>query len=319
MRDEAERRIGHLYPKATLADGRQATVIAWLWARTVTCPNPACRSTMPLVRSFWLGKKKGKESWVRPMPESEQRRVRFEIGHGKGGPPVKGTVGRNGATCIVCSTPVALSYVREEGRAGRLGSQLMAIVAEGDRQRVYLPPTEAHDKAAEVTRPDDVPDTDLFDWPGRINVYRYGMTKHADLFTNRQLVALTTFSDLVREARSEILADSGGETAYADAISLYLALSVDRIVMTSSTLVRWNPVGEKAQHMSGRLPGSCRCLYRSPLLRQHRICRLIRCLLRMASPISSTRISRAPRNYFDPKVGRAGSNTISVWRQPQCC
>jgi len=139
MRDEAEHRIGHLYPKATLEDGSEATVIAWIWARTVTCPNPACGATMPLVRSFWLGKKKGKESWVNPVVEGKG--VRFEIGHGREGPPVEGTVTRQGAVCLVCEAPVPFEHVRSEGRAGRMGAQLMAVVAEGNRRRVYLAPS----------------------------------------------------------------------------------------------------------------------------------------------------------------------------------
>lgn len=115
MRDEAQHRIGHLYPAAILPDGTTAPVIAWLWARTVTCPNPACRSTMPLVRSFRLGKKKGKEAWVDPVAEPDTKRVRFQIGHGPQGPPVEGTVTRNGATCLVCNSPVPLAHVRAEG------------------------------------------------------------------------------------------------------------------------------------------------------------------------------------------------------------
>jgi putative DNA methylase len=159
MREQAQARIGHLYPKVTLPNGKQATVIAWLWARTVTCPNPACGATMPLMRSCWLGKKRGKEAWVRPVVEGKA--VRFEIGHGPAGPPVDGTVKRTGATCLICSSPVPLAHIRAEGKAHRIGEQLMAIVAEGDRRRVYLPPDEEHAAAADVPRPDDVPKLQL--------------------------------------------------------------------------------------------------------------------------------------------------------------
>ena len=157
MRDEAEKRIGHLYPKVKIG-GMDCTVIAWIWARTVTCPNPACAGTMPLVKSFWLGKKKGKERYVIPIPDG--KRVRFEIG-GPDGVPRDGTVGRTGAICLLCGTPVPLSYIRDEGKAGRMGAQLMAIAAEGKRQRYYVAPTEEHEKAADVPRPDDVPDAEL--------------------------------------------------------------------------------------------------------------------------------------------------------------
>ena len=116
MRDEAERRIGRLYPNAALPDGCQATVVAWLWARTVTCPNPVCRSTMPLLNSFSLSTRRGREAWLRPMPNATARRVRFEVGYGPGR-PLGRSVGRNGATCLVCNSPVPLSYVRAEGKA----------------------------------------------------------------------------------------------------------------------------------------------------------------------------------------------------------
>lgn len=249
MREEAQRRIGHLYPQATLDDGTTAPVIAWLWARTVTCPNPACRATMPLARSFWLGKKKGKEAWVRPVLDGD--RVRFEIGHGPGGPLVDGTVGRNGATCLVCSSPVPLAYVRAEGKAGRMGTQLMAVVAEGYRRRVYLPPSPEHEKAADVPRPDDVPETELARNPRHMTAPNYGLTRHADLFTNRQLIALTTFSDLVHEARERVVHDSG-DAPYADAVATYLAFGVSRLSDITNSLTTWKPSMDQAIHLFTR-------------------------------------------------------------------
>ena len=209
MRDEAERRIGHLYPKATLPDGTKANVIAWIWARTVTCPNPACGIEMPLVRSWWLGKKKGKEAYVVPTVETVDgvRRVRFGIGHDVAGAPRKGedgTVSRTGAVCVACSTAVPLTYVRAEGKGGRMGAQLMAVAAEGNRRRVYLAPTAEHEQAAQVPRPEEVPDTVIPNNPRYLTTPKYGMTHHADLFTPRQLTALTTFSDLVGEARDRV-------------------------------------------------------------------------------------------------------------------
>lgn len=240
MRDEAERRIGHLYPKATLPDGSKATVIAWLWARTVTCPNPACRATMPLVRSFWLGKKKGKEAWVNPVPDPANKRVRFEIGRGPEGPPMAGTVGRKGGTCLVCSSPVPLAHIKDEGASDRMGQQLMTIVAEGKRQRVYLPPSEEHVLAAQIERPNDVPDVELATHPQYMGTVRYGMTHHADLFTNRQLMALTTLSDLVGEARCLVETDSDGDTGYADAVATYLTFAVSRVSDRGSAVCGWD-------------------------------------------------------------------------------
>ncbi len=213
MRDEAERRIGHLYPKVTLPKeygGSEATVIAWLWTRTVTCPNPACGAKMPLVRSFYLSKKKGKEVWVEPQVDhpATPPAVRFTVETGKG-KPQDGTIDRRGARCIACGTPVPFDHIRSEGKAGRMGSQLMAIVAEGQHGRVYLAPDEEHVAIAVQAKPIGVPETDLPEQALGFRVQLYGMTKHRDLFTPRQLVALTTFSDLVSEAREHVLRDMG--------------------------------------------------------------------------------------------------------------
>ncbi|MGI8407602.1 MAG: DUF1156 domain-containing protein [Actinomycetota bacterium] len=249
MRDEAEKRIGHLYPKATLPDGSKANVIAWIWARTVPCPNPACGATLPLVRSFWLGKKMGSEAWIKPviggLPGAV---VVFEIGHGKHKPDLDGTVTRSGAQCLSCSAPVPLSHIRFEGRAGRMGAQLMAVAADGDRQRVYLPPTEEHVRAANVQRPSGAPVSELPKQALGFRVQGYGMTEWADLFTNRQLTALTTFSELVGEARSKVKSDSvlAGfsvqvATSYADAIATYLAFVVSRLADRGSTICGWDP------------------------------------------------------------------------------
>lgn len=268
MRDEAEKRIGHLYPKATLPDGSQATVIAWIWARTVTCPNPACGIAMPLVRSWWLGKRKGKEAYV--VPSVIDGTVRFTIGHDPKRAPgtdTDGTVGRTGAVCVGCGTAVELQYVRAESRAHRMGTQLMATVAEGNRARIYLEPTPEQASAATVPRPDDVPPGELFDWPGRINVVRYGLTTFADLFNPRQLTALTTFSDLVTEAREQVLTDAlaaelpqgdrleaggTGAAAYADAVATYLGLGVSRLADIANALCRWENTKEQIRNLFAR-------------------------------------------------------------------
>ena len=236
MRDEAEKRIGGHYPKVSIS-GVDTPVVAWIWVRTVTCPNPACQGTMPLASKFWLGKKKGKERYVVPIPDG--KRVRFEIG-GPDGAPREGTVSRSGAVCLICNTPVPFSYIRAEGVAGRIGAQLMAIAAEGKRQRYYVAPTEEHEKSADVPRPVDVPEEELAIYPGRLNTVIYGLKRFADLFTNRQLTALTTFSDLVLEARERVTID-GGEPGYADAIATYLGLAMSRITSTNSSLCRWRP------------------------------------------------------------------------------
>ncbi|VAZ63158.1 DUF1156 domain-containing protein [Mycobacterium kansasii] len=265
MRNEAEKRIGHLYPKAQLPGGGEATVIAWIWARTVTCPNPACRITAPLVRSWWLRKKKGKEAYV--IPHVNAGRVEFEIGHDLGNAPTHGvndgTVSRNGAVCVGCATAMPLAYIRAEGKAKRLGSQLMAIVVEGDRQRAYLAPSPEHHAAAQVPTPADIPDTEFPAAALGLRIQAYGMTRHTDLFTARQLTALSTFSALVEEARKLALKDSleagrpigepleeggSGATAYADCVSAYLALAVSRAADSCSALTMWKNYEDKVVH-----------------------------------------------------------------------
>ncbi len=210
MRDEAERRIGHLYPKVTLPKeygGGEATVIAWLWTRTVTCPNPACGAKMPLVRSFYLSKKKGKEAWVEPHIDHTVTppTIRFSVETGKG-KPQDGTIDRRGAICIACKTSVPLSYIRSEAQAGRMQVAPLAIVAEGQRGRVYLAPIDEHEQVARSAKPKWKP-TELVTTPSHDidRLPMYGMYTWGDAFTPRQLVALTTFSDLVSEAREHVL------------------------------------------------------------------------------------------------------------------
>jgi putative DNA methylase len=269
IRDEAHKRVGHLYPEATLPDGSQATVIAWIWARTVTCPNPACGIAMPLVQSWWLGKKVGKEAYV--IPSVENKKVHFRIGHDIKTAPTKdtdGTVGRNGATCIGCGAAVELKYIRAEGRAGRIGQQLMATVAEGDRARIYLDARPDHALAAQLPRPDG-PDGELANDPRAITAPNYGMKHFADLFTARQLTALTTLTDLVAEVRGHVFSDAlaagmpegerleaggTGAAAYADAVMIYLGLVVSRLTDYQSSLTTWasNPQMEILRNLFAR-------------------------------------------------------------------
>ncbi|MGX1839497.1 DUF1156 domain-containing protein [Streptomyces diastaticus] len=285
MRHRAQERIEHLYPKAQVPvmglDGEstgkttEATVIAWIWTRTVICPNPACGIRMPLVRSWWLSKKKGKEAYVVPTVVEDSsapagRRVAFSVEHGLKNAPTKdedGTVGRKGARCVSCGSMADLKYIRLEGRAKRMSEQLMAIVAEGDRQRIYLPPSAEHVRAATLSRPDNVPLGELGYYPRDIKAPTYGLTEFSDLFTNRQLATLTTFSALVSEARTQVLEDAlasglpGGSPlaeggidaeAYADAVATYLGLSASKMSVFHCTLGRWRSDADKTAPAFGR-------------------------------------------------------------------
>jgi putative DNA methylase len=236
MRDRAEERIGHLYPKVKLSSGEEATAIAWIWARTVECPNPACGARMPLVRSFALSTKTGKKAWVEPVVDHSAKAVRFEIRAGAGMLPA-GTVNRRGAKCIVCGNSVPLDHVRAAGKGGRMSAQLMAIVAEGQRGRIYMEPNDEHVAAAADAQPTWSPETNLPEKALGFRVQAYGMSKHSDLFTLRQLLALTTFCDLVAEARQQAIDDGAAE--YADAVATYLAMVVSKSADYWSNLCIW--------------------------------------------------------------------------------
>lgn len=267
MKEEAQRRIGDLYPKVQVPaeqGGGEATVIAWLWARTVKCPNPACGHEAILVRSFDLSKKKGKEWHVEPHCEGGE--VRFDVAPGKA--TQGGTVNRRGTTCVHCGAPIAFDHIREESREGRMGAKLMAIVAEGQRGRIYIAPDEVQIAAADVPMPDDYPQGKLAYYPGHLNTNVYGLDEFWKLFTNRQLTALTTFSELVGEAQKKAesdaiaaglpddgagLADGGtGARAYGEAIGVYLAFVVDKLADRGSTVCSWDVTRESLRNTFGR-------------------------------------------------------------------
>jgi len=283
MRDEAEKRIGHLYPKVEVTEemaaerpdlkryvGRKLTVIAWLWARTVRSPNPAFADVeVPLASTFTLSKKKGKEAYVEPVVEDGGYRFTVKAGM----PPERASKGtsagkRKAFFCLVSGVPITYDYVRSEGQAGLMGTRLMAIVAAGDRGREYLSPTWEHESVAEAEDPQWKPEALLPNNPRDFKTPLYGMNTFADLFTDRQLVALTTFSDLVTEARERIRLDGKdaglpddsvplreggtGAGAYAEAAAVYLAFAVDKVADYWSTICSWHNSGEKIRNTFGR-------------------------------------------------------------------
>jgi putative DNA methylase len=282
MREEAFKRIGHLYPKVKITpemvaqrpdlkayDGEELTVIAWLWARTVKSPNPAFSHVdVPLASSFVLSSKKGKEAYIEPVVERGQYRFEIRLGsipkHAREGT----TAGkRAGFKCLISGAPMDYKYIRSEGAAGRMNHRLMAVVAEGVRGRVYLPPTSTMDSVAKSATPDWHPST-LLHGKSRVNVSNYGLDVYGDLFTSRQLVALTALSDLVQEARLKVIADARatlhskdkrglaengqGATAYGDAVATYLALAVSRSANTLNAHSLWSVSREQTVNMFSR-------------------------------------------------------------------
>ena len=242
MREEAFKRIGHLYPKVELPDGSNATVIAWLWARTVPCPDPACGVQMPLLKTFQLSKKQDNQHWTKPVVDYEAKRLSFVVQDHSDGVPENGTVDRNGAVCTACNNPVSLSYVRKQARAGNMEEQMTAIVAEGDRGRLFVSPTNKHIQAAQDATPAWCPNGRLTEQQLGISVQAYGFTHWYQLFTERQLLALTTFSDLHTAVRSQITQD-GGNDDYANAVCTYLALAIGRTTDSGCSFTRWQNSG----------------------------------------------------------------------------
>lgn len=297
MREQAQQRIGHLYPSievtpeliagsalstgATgqkdhqnagltgLQPGQQLTVIAWLWARTVKSPNPAFSHVdVPLASSFILSSKAGKEAWVQPVVEGDS--YRFEVRTGT--PPAEAKNGtklaRANFACLLSGTPISGDYIKAEGKAGRMGARLMAIVAEGARNRIYLAPMPEHEAAAQQARPTWKPEGDIATRMTGGNCTPYGLTTWGDLFTPRQLVALTTFSDLVPEAIARVRADAlaagmaddgrgldaggNGATAYAEAVGVYLGIALSRLTDICNALCRWESSKTQVRNLFGR-------------------------------------------------------------------
>lgn len=271
MKQEAYQRIGHLYPKVKVPHeqgGGEATVIAWIWARTVKCPNPACGCEMPLASSFVLSKKKGHEAWVKPIPDGDK--VHFEVQNGKCPKEYESYKTGRGAAfkCPCCGEVTTDEYVKSEGKAGRLGTQLMAIVGDGKHGRIYLSPNEEHILAARVEKPENGPTGALPENPRWFSPPAFGMDHYDDLFTPRQLTALTTFSELVSEAQSKAEADAvaagmkndhlplcnggDGAKAYGEAVGVYLAFVISKLADRGSTICGWDSSREGLRNTFGR-------------------------------------------------------------------
>ena len=273
MRNEAERRIGHLYPKVEVTPemvrerpdlerykGRKLTVIAWLWARTVKSPNPAFADVdVPLVSTFMLSTKKGKEAYVEPVIEGRGYRFTVKVGMPEDVDAAKtGTSAgkRQAFRCLMSGVPIPYNYIRGEGKSKQIGDRLMALVAEGDQGRVYLKPLPDHEEISRQAKPTWKPDCEMPKKHRNFQGPVYGLNNLGDLFTPRQLVALTTFSDLVAEAMVHIkrdaasaglpdeerpLRDGGtGATAYAEAVGVYLAFLVDQLTNHLSSICGWH-------------------------------------------------------------------------------
>ena len=260
MREMAYKELGHMYPKVKISKeqgGGEATPIAWIWAHTVKCPNPACGCEMPLAKGFTLSKKKGNEAYVEPVFDYEKKKISYTI-RLKGGKPDNEPKMARGANfrCIMCGETTTPDYVKEEALAGRMGSTMLGIIAEGNRKRVFAAPSEEQILAANVDKPEEYPTGQLSDDRRALWTPLYGLDTFDKLFTNRQLTTMTTLSRLVHDIQPEIerdaiaagyandhisLAEGGtGAKAYSQAVAVYLAFAVDREANYCSSQNGWS-------------------------------------------------------------------------------
>ena len=268
MRDEAERRIEQLYPDATGPGGEKLTPIAWIWARTVESPDPSWSGHVPLVASWTLAKRPGKPKvWIEPVVDRDALTISYEIREG-GEPSYERTVSRGNGTCIATGAAIPAAYIKSVGVAGQMGCQLMAIAAEGASGRVYCPPSDRGSTAAACELPRELPAGAITPNPRYMLPPPYGLDEWWKLFTPRQLVTLTTLSDLLSKVNEQLkrdaaasgiannaarLRDGGtGVTAYADAVVTYLAFAIDKLADLGNTLVRWEPVAQCPRQLFGR-------------------------------------------------------------------
>ena len=284
IHSEAIKRIGHLYPPVVLDSeairnrpdleplkGKTLSVIAWLWARTIKSPNPAFTHVdVPLASTFLLSNKETKEVYVQPVIDGDSYRFEVRIGTPPAGAELGTQASGHGANfrCLISGTPISADYIRSEAQAGRMGQRLMAIVADAPRSRVYLSPQEESERIARTASPTWKPDVEFFQQALGFRVGNYGMSKWSDLFSPRQIVGLTTLSDLIGEVRDRIridavaggMEDDGkgvenggrGALAYAETVSLYLAFAIDRCADFCNSLTRWVPGNQKVMNLFGK-------------------------------------------------------------------
>jgi putative DNA methylase len=265
--ERVEKKLKHVYPSVLNSDGSKQVPVAWIWARTVRSPDPAWSEHVPLVKSWILAKKQGREVvHVNPIVDLKSKKIRYEVS--VGGAVHSPTAARGGGTCLATGTPISDSYIKSEAIAGRMGHSLIAIACEGKKGRIYVEPTDEQEAAALIATPSWVPDGPMSDHSQYMGTPRYGMDEWKKLFTSRQLVALTNFVDELEEVREKIQADfesrssirdersfslgGAGALAYSQAISLFLVFAIDKLADLNNSLARWEPVAQCPRQLFGR-------------------------------------------------------------------
>ena len=250
IREQTHRKIGHHFPKVQIDRGRSVEVATWLWARTIPCPNPACRIKMPLVSTFNIWQKKNHKRWVKPIVSDDAQRVTFQVQDHSEGVPSTGTASRKGVICVACGATAKLDYAREQGQQGLMGAQLLSIIADDDGDRVFLSPQMDHEQAADECHPDWIPNGKLPEKARSISPQIYGFEDWHSLFTSRQKVMLTTLCDLISEVRVSIAAKR--DDHYADAVCTYLTLAIGKMANSGNAFTIWGPKGHGVQNMFSR-------------------------------------------------------------------
>lgn len=257
IRHELANRLTSMYPDALEQDLDNKRVYAWIWTRTVTCPNPACSCQMPLANSYVLSKLKNREFYV--QPEVQGKAVSFHVLKGVSGSSQQGNkIGSSGARfkCPVCGEITTDEYVKSMGRKNQLGIQLMSVGYEGPNGKEYYSPTEEQLKAAVVTVPLELPLGELPNNTRWFSPPLFGLKNYTDLYTSRQLVLMISLCDLVSEVKERVYIDAvragfpddglsltnggSGALAYSEAIGLYLSLVVGKISNFQSEICTWD-------------------------------------------------------------------------------
>lgn len=259
LKQKAFDRIGNLYPQVEYEEGgsrKKATVIAWLWARTVKCPNPACGCEIPLIKSFNLASTPTNKFHLVMDVDNSMFPPTIQYGIGKGlAKEATGTIGKGNVICPVCGQSFKTNYVMEKGLEKQIGNRLIAIVAEGESGRLYLPPSSEMELSAMVTRPEEVPSISLVGKAKETSIYGFDTTD--SLFTNRQLVLITTLIDLLDEIEEQVNEDIKTHDFYerknySAAIRTYLAFVIDKMTDYHSSFCSWHSSRQLIRNVFGR-------------------------------------------------------------------
>jgi putative DNA methylase len=261
LKGKIDEQLAGLFPKVSVPGpegAQEATVVAWLWARTVPCH--ACGGHTPLAKSFELATVEDKVVWAEPVPDRSSKRVRFEVREAEG-PAPEGTLGNTAARCLICGARLPLPWIRQSGKAGNLQAQMMAMVADLGGRRHYLSPTPEHEALAAQVAPSIQLDSEIPEGPSSAALREFGLTKYEHLYTPRQRAALERMQASVLHCRLNVLETAAsrkrdefiGDSPWTDAISVYNACAISKMIPVHCTLATWDSERQRVRPaLSGR-------------------------------------------------------------------